>query len=121
MTSLNSNSLKNLMDRIEDAREGEVRSLIPHSPTSIEIRFSAQDIARGYDWIDVVFRIEGVNDAKLVSDTILRSLDMSEGITVELTPNSAALAIGSYDGRCDEAPVYILGTSIGYEELPFSG
>ncbi|MGA9046735.1 hypothetical protein [Sulfuricurvum sp.] len=121
MTPLNSNSLKNLMDRIEDARQGEIRSLIPHSPTTIEIRFSVQDIARGYDWIDVVFRIEGVNDAKLVSDTILRSWDMSEGITVELTPNSAALALGSYAGRANEAPVYILGTSIGYEELPFSG
>lgn len=109
------------MERIDNAAQGEIRSLTPLSPTSIEIRFSVQDVARGYDWIDVLFRIEGVNDAKLVSDNVLRGLDMSEGITVELTPNSAALAIGSYSGRCDEAPCYILGASIGYEELPFSG
>lgn len=108
------------MERIDAAREGQIHSLTPLSPTSIEIRFSVQDIARGYDWIDVLFRIEGVNDVKLVSDNVLRSLDMSEGITVDITPNSAALAIGSYSGRCDEAPFYILGTSIGYEELPFS-
>lgn len=118
---LSASILKNLLERIEFAREGQIRSLTPLSSTSIEIRFSVQDIARGYDWIDVLFRIEGVNDAKLVSDNVLRALDMSEGITVELTSSSAALAIGSYSGRAKEAPCYILGTSIGYEELPFSG
>jgi hypothetical protein len=117
---LSASTLKNLLERIDYARAGEIRSLAPLSPTSVEIRFSVQDRARGYDWIDVVFRIEGVNDAKLVSDNVLRGLDMSEGITLELTPNSAALAIGSYSGRCEEAPFYILGTSMGYEEVPFS-
>jgi len=112
--------LKNLLERVDFARQGEIRSLTPLSPTSIEIRFSVQDIARGYDWIDVLFRIEGVNDAKLVSDNVLKALDMSEGITVEINDKSCALAIGSYAGRANEAPCYILGTSIGYEELPFS-
>jgi hypothetical protein len=118
---LSVSTLKNLLERIDNAAQGEIRSLTPLSPTSIEIRFSVQDIARGYDWIDILFRIEGVNDAKLMSDNVLRGLDMSEGIMVELTPSSAALAIGSYSGRVQEAPFYILGTTIGYEELPFSG
>lgn len=117
---LSASSLKNLCERIDYAREGEIRSLTPLSPTSIEIRFSVQDIARDYDWIDIVFRVDGVSDAKLVSDNILKALDMSEGITVEINDKSCALAIGSYVGRANEAPCYILGTSIGYEELPFS-
>lgn len=118
---LNTSSLTALLSRIENAREGEIRSITPLSPTSIQIRFSVQDKARDYDWIDVMFVIDGVNDAKLVSDAVLGSLDMSEGITAELTAHSAALAIGEYQGRVNEAPLYIIGTTLGYEELPFSG
>lgn len=118
---LSTQTLTSLLARMDNAREAQIRSLNPLSPTSIEIRLSVQDVARGYDWIDVLFRLEGVNDAKLVSDNVLRSLDMSEGITVEMDANSCGLAIGSYGGRVNEAPFYIIGTSIGYEELPFSG
>jgi hypothetical protein len=35
--------------------------------------------------------------------------------------NNSALAIGDYKGRVDEAPLYIIGASMGVEELPFSG
>jgi len=118
---LNAQALTALLVRIDHAKHGEIRSINPLSPTSIEIRFSVQDIARGYDWIDIAFRMEGVTDAKLVSDNILKSLDMSEGITLEVSTNTCALALGSYSGRANEAPLYIIGRSMGYEELPFSG
>ncbi len=118
---LNASALRSLLDRIENACEGEIRSIIPLSPTSIQIRLSVQDKARGYDWIDVMFQVEGVNDARLLSDAVLCSLDMSEGITVEIMHDTAALAIGRYDGRANEAPLYVIGKTIGYEELPFSG
>lgn len=107
--------------RLESLRGAEIRSITPLSPTSLSITFSVQDSARGYDWIDIRFIVSGVRDAKLVSDTILRSLDMSEGITVEININTCALAIGEYKGRVDEAPLYIIGASMGVEELAFSG
>jgi hypothetical protein len=118
---LNVQALTPLLVRIDHAKQGEIRSITSLSPTSIEIRFSVQDSARGYDWIDVAFRVDGVRDAKLASDNVLISLDMSEGVTVEITANSSSLALGSYAGRADEAPLYIIGASIGYEELLFSG
>lgn len=117
---LSSSALTALLVRIDYARQGEIRSITPLSPTSISIRFSVQDIARGYDWIDITFVVSGVSDAKLMSDNVLKSLDMSEGITVEISANTCALAIGSYNGRVNEAPLYIIGTSMGYEELPFN-
>ena len=117
---LNAQALTALSVRIDHAKHGEIRSITPLSPASIEIRFSVQDIARGYDWIDIAFRVEGVSDAKLASDNVLKSLDMSEGLTIEVSTNICGLAIGRYEGRLNEAPLYILGASMGYEELPFS-
>jgi hypothetical protein len=116
---LNAQSLHALCQRIDYARHGEIHSLIPLSSTSIEIRFSVQDEARGFDWIEVAFVIEGVNDARLVSDNALKMLSLDEGITVELDNAKAALAIGDYKGRIEDAPLYVVGTTIGYEEREF--
>lgn len=116
---LNAKSLQALCARIDYARHGEIHSLTPLSATSIEIRFSVQDKARGFDWIDIAFRIDGVNDARLVSDNALKMLSLYEGITVEMDTSKAALAIGDYQGRIEDAPLYIIGTTIGYEEIQF--
>ena len=116
---LSTQSLYALCERIDYARNGEIHSLTPLSPTSIEIRFSVQDKARGFDWIDVAFVIDGVSDAKLVSDNVLRMLSMDEGITVEMDNAKAGLAIGDYRGRIEDAPLYVVGATIGYEEREF--
>jgi len=118
---LNDSSLAQLLARVENARYGEVRSIAALSPTSIEIRLSVQDTARGYDWIDIAFVINGVSDAKLVDDNILGLLDMRDGICGEIESQRCGLAVGEYSGRLNESSLYIIGTSMGYKELPFSG
>jgi len=118
---LKASSLTPLLVRLDHLCGGDLCSITTLSPTSLSIRFSVQDSARGYDWIDIQFVVSGVSNAKLVSDNVLSSLDMSEGITVEINANTCALAIGAYKGRVNEAPLYIMGTSMAYEELPFSG
>lgn len=112
-------SLHALCERIDYARYGEIHSLTPLSTTSIEIRFSVQDKARGFDWIDVSFVIDGVHNARLLSDNTLKMLSLDEGITVELDSTRAGLAIGDYNGRIEDAPLYIIGTNVGYEEYVF--
>ena len=116
---LNAKSLHSLCERIDYARHGEIHSLTPLSPTSIEIRFSVQDKARGFDWIDVLFVIDGVNDARLVSDNMIKMLFLEEGITIEIDNTKAGLAIGDYRGRIEDAPMYVIGATIGYEEREF--
>lgn len=117
---LSVSTLTPLLTRIDDARDGQIRSLILLSSSTLQIVFSVQDVARDYDWIEIVFQVNGVTDAKLVSDAVLPTLDMSEGITLELEATCCALAIGNYRGRAHEAPLYILGTSLGYQERPFA-
>lgn len=116
---LSAKTLTALCERIDYARDGEIHSLTPLSSTSIEIRFSVQDKARGFDWIDVVFVIGGIIDARLVSDNALKMISLDEGITVEMDNTKAGLAIGGYKGRMEDAQLYILGTTIGYEEHEF--
>ncbi|MFA6188744.1 MAG: hypothetical protein WC680_05650 [Sulfuricurvum sp.] len=119
MIPLTVKSLNSLLERIDFARNGEIHSLTALSATSIEIRFSVQDHARGFDWIDVSFVIEGVTDARLVSDNVLCMLSLDDGITVEMDNSKAGLAIGDYKGRLEDAPLYIVGSTIGYEERAF--
>ena len=116
---LNAKSLHTLCERIDYARHGEIHSLTPLSATSIEIRFSVQDKARGFDWIDISFVIDGVSDARLVSDNALKMLSLDEGITVEMDNAKAGLAIGDYKGRIEDAPLYVLGATIGHEECEY--
>lgn len=117
---LNGTNLAQLLARVENGRHGEIRQLKTLSPSSIEIRLSVQDTARGYDWIDIVFVINGVSDAKLVSDSALGLLDMSDGICAEIESGRCAVAVGAYCHRINESSLYVIGTSMGYEELPFS-
>ena len=116
---LNAQTLHSLCERIDYARHGEIHSLTPLSTNSIEIRFSVQDKARGFDWIDVSFVIDGVHAARLLSDNTLKMLSLDEGITVEMDSIKAGLAIGDYKGRIEDAPLYIIGTNVGYEEYVF--
>lgn len=115
---LNDKNVIELLKRFDNARDSVIHSITPHSPTSISIELSVQDTNRGYDWINVAFKIDGVSDAKLVNDLVFSSIDMSYGVSISIEPNYASFAIGDYRDARDSA-LYIIGANIGYSELEY--
>ena len=105
-----------LLERIQYAKEAQNLHVSLLSATSIELQLSVQDANRGYDWIDVAFRVDGVSDAKLLDDAALLHVDIDEGISCD----KGAIAIGEYKSkeRYSDAVFYILGKSLKYEERP---
>jgi hypothetical protein len=48
-------------------------------------------------------------------------LSLDEGITIEIDNAKVGLAIGDYKGRMVDAPLYVIGSSIGYKEYLYNG
>lgn len=123
MKPLLSNKTKELLTRIDNAIDGEIHSVVMNSPASFTIELSVQDRNRGNDWINIAFEIDGVSDARLVEDNKLPFVDMSEGITIVFEGGVCALAIGKYSSieALKDATLYLTGSTVKYEERPFSG
>jgi len=79
---LNSASAATLLKRIDHTLDCEIRSIAILSPADIAIRFSVQDRGREFDWIDLVFEVNGISDARLIDEEKLPHVDMSEGISI---------------------------------------
>ena len=108
--------IASLLRRIDYAKGAQNLHVSMLTPTSIELQLSVQDAHRDYDWIDIVFRVEGVNDAKLLDDSAFLHVDMDEGISCDV----GAIAIGKYKSkkRYNDAVFYMLGETLMYEERP---
>ena len=122
MKPLLSNKTNELLTRIDNAIEGEIRSVVMNSPMNFTIEFSVQDANRGNDWINIAFEIDGVSDARLIEDNKLPFVDMSEGISIVFEGSVCGLAIGRYSSieALKDATLYLTGSSVKYEERPFS-
>lgn len=122
MKPLNPRSAKELLERIDNATNAELRSLTLIDPTTVQLRLSVQDRNRGFDWIDLVFEVSGVNDARLIDDAKLSYIDSSEGISICYDGEHAGLAIGSYgslEGLRDSA-LFVIGSGVKFAEAEFS-
>ena len=122
MKPLNQRSAKELLERIDNATNTEIRSLTLIDPTTMQLRLSVQDRNRGFDWIDIILEVGGVNDARLVDDAKLPFVDMAEGLSICYHEEQAGLGIGSYgslEGLRDST-LFIIGSGIKYAEAEFS-
>ena len=122
MKPLLANKTTELLTRIDNAIDGELYAVTMNSPVNFTIELSVQDKNRGHDWINIAFEVDGVSDARLIEDEKLSLVDMSEGITIVFEDGTCAIAVGNYNSitSIKSASLYLVGTTVKYEERPFN-
>lgn len=118
MKPLLANNLNSFMERFDNFRDGEFRSIEVVSPTTITITLAGQDSARSFDWISMKFEFSGVINAELLENSKLSFVDMSEGVSIINTDNLFAFGLS----KCYNIPsvknsaCHIISSSLKYEE-----
>ncbi len=121
MKPLYANKTPELLQRIDNAIDGELYAVTMNSPLNFTVELSVQDTNRGNDWINIAFEVDGVSDARLVDDEQVSFIDMADGVSIVFEEGKCAFAIGKYNALASvkDAAFYLTGTSIKYEERPF--
>ncbi len=123
MKPLNKQSATKLLERIDNATRGELRSISVLGPTTMQLRVSIQDKNRGFDWIDIIFEINGVTNAQLLDDSKLAYVDMADGLSIIVDTDGSGIGVGSYSSldALQDSTLFITGSDIKYAEADFSG
>ncbi len=121
MRPLLKKEIDTFLDRFGSFVDSEFRSIEIVSPSTVKITLSAQDSARGFDWITVDLEFDSVSDALLPQSSKLPHLDMGDGVTIISQNNLFAFAVGSYDSfsNITDSICYIKADSIKYSQGAF--
>ena len=121
MKPLVSADIDKFVDRFNHFIDAEFRSIEILSNGSIKFTFALQDKTREYDWISLELEFYGVSDAKLLDDTKISFVDMSDGVTFLDIDNKFAFAIGNYNSYSPlkDSICFIVSDSIKYQERTF--
>ena len=122
MKPLLANKTTELLTRMDNAIDGELYTVTMNSPLNFTIELSVQDKNRGYDWINIAFEVDGIQDARLIADDKVSLVDMSEGISIVYEGDTCAVGIGDYNSieSVKSATLYLIGSTVKYEERPFN-
>ena len=118
MKPLSKNDLPAFLERFDDIRGGELVSLEILSPTAFKITLTAQDKNRAFDWVNLTFELQGVDDAKLLDDKALRAVDMQEGGNIVFTQEGIEVGFGSQEYL--SSPLHLCAQTLKYEESSFT-
>jgi len=120
MKPLLAKDLAAFMQRFNNFKDGEFRSLEVISPTTMKITLAGQDEARAFDWISLELELSGVNDARLLDNSKLHLVDMSEGVNL-IHDEEIAFGIGEYDSLSSikNSTCYIICSDVKYQEGNF--
>jgi hypothetical protein len=121
MKPLHNSEIIKFLERFDDFKGSEVRSIKIISSTEIEITLTAQDRARAFDWVTVDFLFSGVNDAKLIDESKLAYIDIDNGVSIIKEADNFAFALGHYQNIAPlkDAQLYIISKNIKYNEGTF--
>jgi len=106
------------LERFNHFKDADFRSIEIISPINIQLTFAVQDAARAHDWITLTLNFNTISEAKLLENSHLNFLDMSDGITLIKDGNSFAFGLGEcYNiSTIKTAPLYIIASSLKYKE-----
>lgn len=121
MKPLLTKNITAFLQRFDNFRDGEIRSINIISPTQIKVTLAAQDNARSFDWVSLELEFSGLNDAKLIENTKLPFVDMSDGISIMSQDKIIGFGIGEYSSilQIKDSSCYIICTDMKYKEAAF--
>ena len=121
MRPISKKELTTFVERFENFKDAELRSLEVLSASSLQLTLATQDKARAYDWITIKLLFNGITDAKLPEEKQLSFIDMSEGANIIIDEEKFAFGIGAcYNiSNIQTSVFYVIATELKYEEDQF--
>ena len=121
MKPLEKDKLEAYLQRFDNFKDGEFRHIEVISPYVTRVTLAGQDSAREFNWITVTFEFIVVNGARLIDNSKLEYVDMSEGINIIFREDIYVFGLGNcYNiASAERSQIYILCTSLKYEEGSF--
>lgn len=121
MKPLLQTQLPAFLQRFENFKDAELRSLEIILPTLIRLTLAVQDSARAFDWITITLEFNGVSDARLLEENQLSYIDMSDGISLLYEENKFAFGLAEcYNiSSIKNSTLYLVAESLKYEEGQF--
>ncbi|RLA77482.1 MAG: hypothetical protein DRG78_17390 [Epsilonproteobacteria bacterium] len=109
---------KDFLKRLDNFKNGELRSFEVISPSVMSITLAGQDEARAFDWISVTLEFSNITDARVVDDKRLSLIDMGDGVSIINNNEELAFGIGEcYNiDNIKNSTSFIVCKNIKYEE-----
>jgi len=112
-------NITSFLERFDNFKDGEFRSIEVISPTVIKITLAGQDKSRDFDWITVTIEFNGTDNARLIEKSKLPFINMDDGINISKTDNSFLFGVGDSQSNLIDSICFVSSKNIKYQEGSF--
>ena len=114
-------NVEEFLKRFNNFKDGELRSIEVISPTKMLVTLAGQDEARAFDWVSIKLEFNNVSDARLLDNSKLSFVDMSDGISMINNGNSIIFGIGdcNNEAKMKSSSSYMESQTVKFEEGQF--